>query len=62
MSARATGEAAYLRELDELTQLIHSASRNLVLQLVRNGLRSLFSRRSELGRPGGHAAARASQP
>ena len=48
MSARATGEAAYLHELDELTQLIHSASRNLVLQLVRNGLRSLFLRRSEL--------------
>jgi GntR family transcriptional repressor for pyruvate dehydrogenase complex len=48
MSARATGEAAYLRGLDELTQLIHSASRNLVLQLVHNGLRNLFSRRSEL--------------
>ena len=48
MSVRATGETAYLHELDELTQLIHSASRNLVLQLVRNGLRSLFLRRSEL--------------
>jgi DNA-binding FadR family transcriptional regulator len=34
--------------LGELTQLIHAASRNLVLQLVRNGIRSLFERRSEL--------------
>jgi GntR family transcriptional repressor for pyruvate dehydrogenase complex len=48
MSARGVDEAAYLGALDELTQLIHSASRNLVLQLVRNGLRSLFVRRSEL--------------
>ncbi len=48
MSARAADEAAYLSALGELTQLIHTASRNLVLQLVRNGLRSLFERRSEL--------------
>jgi len=48
MSARSADEAAYLSALDELTQLIHTASRNLVLQLVRNGLRSLFERRSEL--------------
>ncbi len=48
MSTRATSEATYLRKLDELTQLIHSASRNLVLQLVRNGLRRLFVRHSEL--------------
>jgi GntR family transcriptional repressor for pyruvate dehydrogenase complex len=48
MSARTADEAAYLSALDELTQLIHTASRNLVLQLVRNGLRSLFERRSEL--------------
>jgi DNA-binding FadR family transcriptional regulator len=44
----ATDEETYLGALDELTQLIHTASRNLVLQLVRNGIRSLFSRRSEL--------------
>jgi DNA-binding FadR family transcriptional regulator len=48
MSARGTNEAAYLQSLDELTQLIHAASRNLVLQLVRNGIRTLFERRSEL--------------
>jgi GntR family transcriptional repressor for pyruvate dehydrogenase complex len=48
MSARTADETAYLTALDELTQLIHAASRNLVLQLVRNGLRSLFERRSEL--------------
>ena len=43
-----TDEATYLDTLGELTQLIHAASRNLVLQLVRNGIRSLFERRSEL--------------
>jgi DNA-binding FadR family transcriptional regulator len=48
MSARTTDEATYLNALGELTQLIHAASRNLVLQLVRNGLQSLFERRSEL--------------
>lgn len=45
---RKTDEETYLTALGELTQLIHSASRNLVLQLVRNGIRSLFERRSEL--------------
>jgi GntR family transcriptional repressor for pyruvate dehydrogenase complex len=50
MSTSAMTEAAYLGKLDELTQLIHTASRNLVLQLVRNGLRSLFERRGELAR------------
>ena len=43
-----TDEERYLEALGELTQLIHAASRNLVLQLVRNGIRSLFERRSEL--------------
>jgi len=43
-----TDEERYLQALGELTQLIHAASRNLVLQLVRNGIRSLFERRSEL--------------
>ena len=41
-----TDEETYLNTLGELTQLIHAASRNLVLQLVRNGIRSLFERRS----------------
>ena len=48
MWARKTDEETYLNALGELTQLIHAASRNLVLQLVRNGIRSLFERRSEL--------------
>lgn len=43
-----TDEETYLNALGELTQLIHTASRNLVLRLVRNGIRSLFERRSEL--------------
>jgi GntR family transcriptional repressor for pyruvate dehydrogenase complex len=43
-----TDEESYLSALGELTQLIHNASRNLVLQLVRNGIRGLFERRSEL--------------
>jgi len=43
-----TDEETYLNTLGELTQLIHTASRNLVLQLVRNGIRGLFERRSEL--------------
>ncbi len=34
---------AYRSALDELAQLISKASRNLVLRLVRNGLRSVFA-------------------
>ena len=47
-----TDEDTYVETLGELTQLIHAASRNLVLQLVRNGIRSLFERRSELAQLG----------
>ncbi len=36
------GDDAYREALDELVQLISQASRNLVLRLVRNGLRSVF--------------------
>jgi GntR family transcriptional repressor for pyruvate dehydrogenase complex len=48
MAGRETDQETYLGALNELMQLIHAASRNLVLQLVRNGIRSLFERRSEL--------------
>ena len=37
------GDDAYRASLDELGQLISTASRNLVLRLVRNGLRSVFA-------------------
>lgn len=37
------GDDAYRAALDELGQLISQASRNLVLRLVRNGLRSVFA-------------------
>ncbi len=37
------GDDDYRADLDELGQLISKASRNLVLRLVRNGLRSVFS-------------------
>jgi GntR family transcriptional repressor for pyruvate dehydrogenase complex len=47
----------YLAWLDELTQLISTASRNLVLRLVRNGLRSVFSET-----PGGRAAPHSRRP
>jgi DNA-binding FadR family transcriptional regulator len=47
MAAHETEEAAYLFALDELMQLVHSASGNLVLRLVQNGLRSLFVSRPE---------------
>lgn len=36
-------EDVYLASLDELVQLISAASRNLVLRLVRNSLRSVFT-------------------
>jgi DNA-binding FadR family transcriptional regulator len=36
------GDDDYRAALDELAQLISKASRNLVLRLVRNGLRSVF--------------------
>jgi DNA-binding FadR family transcriptional regulator len=36
------GDAGYRAALDELGQLISKASRNLVLRLVRNGLRAVF--------------------
>ena len=48
MVARGTTTAGYLDAFDELIGLIHTASQNLVLQLVRNGIRSLFKRRPEL--------------
>lgn len=50
MSARGTTSEGYLDAFNELIGLIHTASRNLVLQLVRNGIRSLFARRPELSR------------
>ncbi len=37
------GDDAYRASLDELGQLISKASRNLVLRLVRNGLRTVFA-------------------
>lgn len=37
------GDEAYRAALDELGQLISTASRNLVLRLVRNGLRAVFA-------------------
>ncbi len=39
------GDEAYRAALDELGQLISKASRNLVLRLVRNGLRAVFADR-----------------
>jgi DNA-binding FadR family transcriptional regulator len=36
------GDSEYRASIDELAQLISKASRNLVLRLVRNGLRSVF--------------------
>jgi GntR family transcriptional repressor for pyruvate dehydrogenase complex len=39
----AFGDDHYRASLDELGQLISKASRNLVLRLVRNGLRSVFA-------------------
>ena len=48
MSARRTTNEGYLDAFNELIGLIHTASQNLVLQLVRNGIRSLFERRPEL--------------
>jgi DNA-binding FadR family transcriptional regulator len=39
------GDEAYRAALDELGQLISKASRNLVLRLVRNGLRAVFDDR-----------------
>ena len=39
------GDEAYRAALDELGQLISTASRNLVLRLVRNGLRAVFADR-----------------
>jgi DNA-binding FadR family transcriptional regulator len=36
------GDSEYRASIDELGQLISKASRNLVLRLVRNGLRSVF--------------------
>jgi DNA-binding FadR family transcriptional regulator len=48
MAGRDADQETYLDALNELMQLIHAASRNLVLQLVRNGIRSLFERRSGL--------------
>ena len=47
------GDDEYHAALDGLAQLISEASRNLVLRLVRNGLRSVFLERSDEGlRPG----------
>ena len=37
------GDEAYRATLDELGELISQASRNLVLRLVRNGLREVFA-------------------
>jgi len=37
------GDDDYRAAIDELGQLISTASRNLVLRLVRNGLRSVFA-------------------
>lgn len=37
------GDERYRQVLDELGQLISQASRNLVLRLVRNGLRAIFT-------------------
>jgi GntR family transcriptional repressor for pyruvate dehydrogenase complex len=48
MWAPKTDEETYVDALNELMELIHTASRNLVLQLVRKGIRMLFERRSEL--------------
>jgi DNA-binding FadR family transcriptional regulator len=46
------GDDDYRTALDDLVQLISEASRNLVLRLVRNGLRSLFAdHASDAGRP-----------
>ena len=45
LSNPALGDEAYRAALDELGQLISKASRNLVLRLVRNGLRAVFADR-----------------
>lgn len=50
----ALADAVDRAALDELGQLISQASRNLVLRLVRNGLRAVFA-----DRPGGQASPRA---